>query len=148
MADNTWAVLRWSARSLTQGTQTGAFPVCQASGYTRAGCPVPDIPGGERIGARAPPIPRRSSLRQSQSGRPPLEPSASESDTDSSILIGEDFGTFQLENVGRRVDALAIALASVQIDDYFHRVSLLLSACCRRPGKIPQILIFLGPPKP
>src|SRR6516164_601028 len=47
MADNTWAVLRWSARSLTQGTQTGAFPACQASGYTRAGCPVPDIPGGD-----------------------------------------------------------------------------------------------------
>jgi hypothetical protein len=36
-------------------------------------------------------------------------------------VIGEDFGTLQLENVGGRVDTLAIVLASVQIDDNFHR---------------------------
>src|SRR5882762_9320172 len=66
--------------------QRALFPFARLRDI-HAGCPVPDIPGGERIGAQAPPIPRRSPLPQSRSGRPPLEPSASESDTDSPILV-------------------------------------------------------------
>ena len=51
-------------------------------------------------------------------------------------VIGEDFATLQLENVGRCIDALPIALASVEIDDNLHEYSLIRLAwrtlpCCR-----------------
>jgi hypothetical protein len=45
-------------------------------------------------------------------------------------VIGKDFDTLQLENAGRCIDALPIALAPVEIDDDLHDVppSELLSA--------------------
>jgi hypothetical protein len=43
-------------------------------------------------------------------------------------VIGEDFAALQLENVGRCIDALPIALASVEIDDDLHeRLSIRLA---------------------
>src|SRR5712671_7782131 len=43
MADNTWAVLRWSARSLTQGTPNGRFSRLPGFGIIHAPdvrCPI------------------------------------------------------------------------------------------------------------
>src|ERR1700704_187975 len=67
----------------------GVSPVCRVSGYRRAECLAPDIPGDERIEALRQSIPRSFPSPPSPSGHPPLGPTDLESDIDSSIRVPE-----------------------------------------------------------